>query len=31
MLYSRRNSAAQFYKDEDRIHGEYYPAFNLGD
>src|SRR5215203_242231 len=30
MLYSRRNSAAQFYKDEDRMHGDYYPAFNLG-
>ena len=31
MQYSRRNSAAQFYKDEDRTRGEYYPAFNLGD
>jgi len=31
MQYSRRNSAAQFYKDEDRIRSEYYPAFNLGD
>ena len=27
MLYSRRNSAAQFYKDEDRIQGDYYPGF----
>ena len=31
MLYSRRNSAAQFYKDEDRLRGDYYPAFSLGD
>jgi hypothetical protein len=31
MLYSKRNSAAQFYKDEDRMRGDYYPAFNVGE
>jgi hypothetical protein len=31
MLYSRRNSAAQFYKDEERMRGDYYPAFNVGE
>ena len=31
MVYSKRNSAAQFYKDEDRMRGDYYPAFNVGD
>lgn len=31
MLYSRRNSAVQFYKDEDRMRGDYYPAFNVGE
>jgi hypothetical protein len=30
MLYSKRNSAVQFYRDEDRIRSDYYPAFNLG-
>jgi hypothetical protein len=31
ILYSKRNSAVQFYKDEDRMRGDYYPAFNLGE
>jgi len=31
MLYSKRNSAVQFYKDEDRMRGDYYPAFNVGE
>jgi uncharacterized protein YbaP (TraB family) len=31
MLYSKRNSAMQFYKDEDRMRGDYYPAFNVGE
>jgi hypothetical protein len=31
MLYSKRNSAAQFYKDENKMRGDYYPAFNVGE
>ena len=31
MLYSKRNSAAQFYKDENKMKGDYYPAFNVGE
>ncbi|MGZ3881045.1 MAG: TraB/GumN family protein, partial [Flavisolibacter sp.] len=29
MSYSRRNSAAQFYKNQDRLNGDY-PAFSIG-
>lgn len=31
MLYSKRNSAAQFYKDEDKMRGDYYSWFNAGE
>ena len=31
MLYSRRNSAAQFYKSENRMRGDNYSSFNLGE
>jgi uncharacterized protein YbaP (TraB family) len=31
MLYSKRNSAVQFYKDENKMRGDYYPSFNVGE
>jgi hypothetical protein len=30
MSYSRRNSAVQFYTNEDKLGGDYYPAFSVG-
>jgi hypothetical protein len=30
MLYSKRNSATQFYRDEDRNSGDFY-SLNVGD
>jgi hypothetical protein len=30
MSYSRHNSAVQFYKNQDRLNGDYYPAFSVG-
>jgi hypothetical protein len=30
ILYSKRNSATEFYKGEDRTGGDFYPQFNVG-
>jgi uncharacterized protein YbaP (TraB family) len=30
MSYSRHNSAAQFYANQDKLNGDYYPAFSVG-